>query len=173
MTHDQRSTPDLEHPDREHPDREHLGRRGVLVAGATGAAVLAVAGCATYGPQGPAGSGSSGDDSAGTGAASSGAPAAGGGTALGPASDIPVGGGKVFTAQKVVVTQPQAGTFKAFSSVCTHQGCSVDEVVDGTINCPCHGSKFRVADGSVSEGPAKKPLAAKRVTADGGTLTLS
>jgi Rieske Fe-S protein len=166
VTHDQRNTPDL----------EHLSRRGVLVAGAAGAAALAVAGCATYGPQGPGRPGSSADEPTESGAQASGAPSSGGGAggaALGPASDIPVGGGKVFTAQKVVVTQPQAGTFKAFSAVCTHQGCTVDEVAGGTINCPCHGSKFNVADGSVSEGPAKKPLAAKQVTDDGGTLRLS
>lgn len=164
MTHDQRSTPDLAHP----------SRRGVLVAGAAGAAVLAVAGCATYGPQGPAGSGTSGDESADSSAPSSGAASAGGsGAALGPTSDVPVGGGKVFPDQKVVVTQPQAGTFKAFSSVCTHQGCTVDEVADGTINCPCHGSRFRVADGSVSEGPAKQPLPPRQVTVEGATLRLS
>lgn len=158
MTHDQRSTPRL----------EPLSRRGVLTAGAAGAAALAVAGCATYGPQGAAAS-----DGPAAEPAQSGTPSAGGGgTALGPTSDIPVGGGKVFSDQNVVVTQPQAGTFKAFSSVCTHQGCAVDEVADGTINCPCHGSKFKIADGSVSEGPARKPLPARQVIADGGTLRL-
>ncbi len=160
MTLDQRSTPDLTHP----------SRRGVLVAGAAGAAVLAVAGCTTYGPGGPAGSGEGPGESGGP---SSGESPAGGGTVLGPASDIPVGGGKVFSDQKVVVTQPQAGTFKAFSSVCTHQGCTVNEVADGTINCPCHGSRFAVGDGSVAEGPARRPLPARRVTDEGGTLRLS
>jgi len=156
------------------PNVENLSRRGVLVAGAAGAAgvaAFAVTGCATYGPQGPAGSDSSTGD-----AAQPAAPQAAGGTggaALGSTSDIPVGGGKVFSAQKVVVTQPQAGTFTAFSSVCTHQGCSVDEVANGTINCPCHGSKFAITDGSVTEGPAKKPLPAKQVSADGGSLRLS
>ena len=154
-----------------------LTRRGMLAAGAAlgASATLAVAGCTTYRPD--TGSDEGGallQTSAGTGAP--GSPAAGSGTAgtaLGPASEVPVGGGKVFKAQKVVVTQPRAGTFKAFSSVCTHQGCSVDEVADGTINCPCHGSKFSAADGSVTEGPAKRPLAARKVSDAGGTLTLS
>jgi len=60
-----------------------------------------------------------------------------------------------------VVTQPVSGTFKAFSATCTHQGCAVSEVANGTINCPCHGSRFAVADGSVTAGPATTPLARK------------
>lgn len=90
------------------------------------------------------------------------------GTLLGMTDDIPVGGGKVFTAAKVVVTQPVKGTFKAFSAVCTHVGCLCDQVADGTVNCPCHGSKFKIADGSVAAGPAPSPLApAKIMVADG------
>jgi Rieske Fe-S protein len=147
----------------------------MIAAGAVASATLAVAGCTTYRPD--TGSDAGGAPAqTGSGTASAGAPAAGtggGATALGPASEVPVGGGQVFKAQKVVVTQPRAGTFKAFSAVCTHQGCTVDEVADGTINCPCHGSKFSAADGSVTEGPAKRPLAAKQVSDDGGTLKLS
>lgn len=99
-------------------------------------------------------------------------PGGGGGDALAKTTDIPVGGGKIFADQKVVVTQPTAGDFKAFSAVCTHQGCAVSDVSDGTINCPCHGSKFKIADGSVANGPATKPLAAAKVTVAGGSLQL-
>ncbi len=162
-----------------------LTRRGVLTVGAASAAMLAVAGCATYGaaqapapaePAPAAGGSGAGAAAPAPGAVApkaEGTPAAGGGTPLGPTSDVPVGGGKVFTAQKVVVTQPTAGQFKAFSAICTHQGCTVDEIANGTINCPCHGSRFNAADGSVTEGPAKRPLAAKQVNAEGGTLLLS
>nr|BFE80377.1 hypothetical protein GCM10020093_029780 [Planobispora longispora] len=93
--------------------------------------------------------------------------------ALAKTSDIPVGEGKVFKAEKVVVTQPKAGEFKCFTSVCTHQGCDVDAVEGGTINCPCHGSKFNIADGSVANGPANKPLEEKAIKVDGESITLA
>jgi Rieske Fe-S protein len=94
------------------------------------------------------------------------------GTLLGAASEIPVGGGKVFTAAKVVVTQPAMGEFKAFSAVCTHVGCLCNQVADGTINCPCHGSKFKITDGSVVTGPAPTALAAASVTVADGKVML-
>ena len=94
------------------------------------------------------------------------------GTLLGTAAEVPVGGGKIFTAAKVVVTQPSKGEFKAFSAVCTHVGCLCNQVADGTINCPCHGSKFKITDGSVVAGPAPAPLAAKTVTVSGGKILL-
>jgi Rieske Fe-S protein len=169
-----------------------LNRRAVLAAGGVAgasAALLAVAGCATYsnsqggaqnttanaapsGSGGAAASGSPDDGDSSDNAA--GAPDAGAsGTVVGPASGVPVGGGQIFADQSVVVTQPTAGTYKAFSSICTHQGCAVDSVSGGTINCPCHGSKFKIADGSVANGPAKKALPAKQVTNDGGQLRVS
>jgi Rieske Fe-S protein len=87
---------------------------------------------------------------------------------LGKADDVPVGGGVVFRDAKVVVTQPATGQFKGFSAVCTHQGCLVAEVKDGTINCDCHGSKFTL-DGAVETGPATTPLPPEQVgvNADG------
>ncbi|MEU1181982.1 Rieske (2Fe-2S) protein [Streptomyces sp. NPDC005820] len=95
------------------------------------------------------------------------------GGALAKTADIPEGGGKIFTAEKVVVTQPTQGDFKAFSAVCTHQGCTVGSVANGTINCPCHKSEFRIADGSVASGPATKPLPEKQITVTGDTITLT
>ncbi|MFD8074739.1 Rieske 2Fe-2S domain-containing protein [Streptomyces sp. NPDC059718] len=100
------------------------------------------------------------------------APPSGKGEVLVKAADVPVGGGTVITDKKVVVTQPQAGEFKAFSAVCTHQGCLVNTVSDGTINCPCHGSKFRITDASVAHGPAKKPLPPEEITEKGGEIFL-
>lgn len=129
-----------------------VSRRAIL-AGACAAAALA-AGCA--------GRGGSAD---GTGGASQ--------ALLGSTPDIPVGGGKVFSAQEVVVTQPTAGTFRAFSAICTHQGCQVTEVLDGRINCPCHGSQFAIADGAVVRGPARDPLPSREVTVEGTSLKLA
>lgn len=96
-----------------------------------------------------------------------------GGTALGLAADIPVGGGKVYTDAQVVVTQPTAGQYKAFSAICTHVGCICNQVAGGTINCPCHGAKFKITDGSVVTGPATTPLATAAVTVSGGKIFLN
>jgi Rieske Fe-S protein len=155
-----------------------LNRRAVLavggVAGAS-AALLAAAGCASYstgGQQAAAPSPAAGAPSPPPAGGSAGQQG-GAGTSLGPSNAVPVGGGTVFTNQKVVVTQPTAGTFHAFSAICTHQGCTVNSVSGGTINCPCHGSKFHITDGSVANGPAKRPLPAKQVTAEGGQLRLT
>lgn len=95
------------------------------------------------------------------------------GTVLGETSEIPVGGGKIFTDEKIVVTQPAAGDFKAFSAVCTHQGCTVGSVTNGLINCPCHGSRYRIADASVAAGPAPRPLPAREITISDGTIRLA
>ncbi|MFD4143232.1 MULTISPECIES: Rieske (2Fe-2S) protein [unclassified Streptomyces] len=152
-------------------------RRTVLAAGTAGAAAL-VAGCGN-------GGGDAGGETtapAKTEAAPAESPSSTGkpgespslaGKKLAAASEIPVGGGKVFASEKVVVTQPTAGDFKAFSAVCTHQGCTVRTVADGTIDCPCHDSKFRVSDGSVAEGPATKPLPPEQIMVSGDTITLA
>ena len=69
-----------------------------------------------------------------------------------------MGGGKIIDGKNIVLTQPVSGTFKAFTAVCTHQGCIVSSIANGTIDCPCHGSKFSIKDGSVVNGPATSPL---------------
>ena len=94
------------------------------------------------------------------------------GTVLGQASDIPVGGGAIYKAAKVVVTQPASGQYKAFSAVCTHVGCIVNKVTNGTIDCPCHGSEFKITDGAVVTGPAPSPLPARQIKIVGGQVIL-
>ena len=132
--------------------------RGLAAAGALGVAGLGLAACG-------------GDNGRGTETVPSGAGPAG--APLARTDEIPVGGGKVFSDDKVVVTQPQQGTFVAFSAVCTHQGCTVSEVTDGTINCPCHGSKFAVDDGSVKAGPATRPLPRKQTKVEGEQIIVT
>jgi nitrite reductase/ring-hydroxylating ferredoxin subunit len=89
---------------------------------------------------------------------------------LAQVSDIPVGGGVILPDQAIVITQPASGEIKAFSAICTHQGCLVGSVVNNEIICPCHGSKFSGTDGAVLVGPAQTPLAPAAVTVQGTSV---
>jgi Rieske Fe-S protein len=160
-----------------------VNRRGVLQSaaalGAAASAGLALAACGSsdsdsYSSPSPAGSATGGAGATeGTGSGTTGGAAnTPAGTSLGSTSDVPVGGGKIFSDANVVVTQPTAGTFKAFSTTCTHQGCKVSKVESGRIKCPCHGSQYSIADGSVEAGPAPRPLPAATVTVSGTNLVL-
>jgi Rieske Fe-S protein len=133
-------------------------RRTVIVGAGLGVVTTALAACSTYGK--PAASSSS--SASAEKPVSSAAP-----SALAKTADVPVGGGVI--AGDTVVTQPTAGVFKGLSSTCTHRGCTVSEIVDGTIDCPCHGSKFNL-DGTVAKGPATKPLEAKAITVQGDSI---
>ncbi len=138
----------------------HLDRRAVLgCAALCGVAGPILAGCSS-------GSSDAGGDGGGAAAETSSPPVAAG-TALVATADVPVGEGVTLTDAGVVVTQPSRGDFKAFSNVCTHQGCVVDEVTAGEIRCPCHGSAFDVSDGSVVTGPATNPLPEVKVAVEG------
>jgi nitrite reductase/ring-hydroxylating ferredoxin subunit len=88
-------------------------------------------------------------------------------------ADIPVGGGKIYAEQSVVVTQPAQGTYKAFDAICQHQGCVVSSVANGKIVCECHNSQYNIADGSVLRGPATKGLPVKTVSVSGDSITVS
>jgi Rieske Fe-S protein len=118
--------------------------------GALGTAV-ALAGC---------GSGSGGDD----------APKPKSGSELATTSEVPVGGGLILRDDQIVITQPSEGEFRAFTAICTHQGCIVANVKDDTINCTCHGSKFSIEDGSVEGGPAPSALAAVDIKVEGSKI---
>lgn len=145
-------------------------RRAMLAgAGVVGASVV-LAGCGTDTTDAPGvGAPPAASDPPGEAPASGGADGgADGAAALAKASEVPVGGGVIV--DKTVVTQPTEGEFKAFSAICTHQGCTVANVDNGTINCACHGSKFSITDGSVKGGPANKPLDEKPVKKDGDNI---
>ncbi|WP_405732388.1 Rieske (2Fe-2S) protein [Streptomyces sp. NBC_01537] len=132
-------------------------RRTVL----QGAALAGVAGI------GLTACGSSDSDSATTTAETS---AAATSTELGATSDVPVGGAKLYKDAKLVVSQPTKGTYKAFSAVCTHQGCVCDSVTGTSLLCACHGSKFNAETGAVEQGPATTALRAATVTVKEGKL---
>lgn len=139
----------------------HTRRRTVLVGAGIGAAATALAACSTYGKQ-PDADGDSPPTSSSTSGAAPDAP-----EALTKTTDVPVGSAVIV--DDIVVTQPTAGDFKGFSSVCPHAGCNVSEVVDAVIKCPCHGSEFSL-DGSVVKGPATKPLESKAITVQGDSI---
>ena len=164
-------------PPTSQPDTEAGGlrdRRSVLrcaaIAALVGASAPVLAACG--GGDTPSGAAPTSTGTTPTGAPTS-APTTGGsasapsGNVLGAVSDIPVGGGKVFTDAKVVVTQPTAGQFKGFSSICTHQGNPVNAVEGGQIICPFHNSHFSIADGAPVSGPATQPLPAVNVAVQG------
>jgi nitrite reductase/ring-hydroxylating ferredoxin subunit len=121
--------------------------------GALGVAV-ALAGCAGA------------DDGTG-GGSTGGSPTAAAGDALVKTADVPVGGGVILTEQKIVVTQPTEGEFKAFTAVCTHQGFLVTSVADGVIMCNHHGSQYSAETGEVEGGPAPAALAEVAVRVEG------
>lgn len=88
------------------------------------------------------------------------------------AADVPVAGGVILRGRDLVVTQPAEGEFRAFGAVCPHRECVVRSVAAGTINCLCHGSRFRIADGSVAGGPSPSGLPAHDVDVVDGMVVL-
>jgi nitrite reductase/ring-hydroxylating ferredoxin subunit len=138
-------------------------RRTVLTSvGLAGVGVTALAGCG------------SAQDAAGTAASSAKDVATDAVKDAISKATIPVGGGKIFADQKVVVTQPTSGDFKAFSAVCTHQACILGEVSDGMIKCSgCHHSEFDITTGAVTKGPATKALPEKSITVSGDGITVT
>lgn len=146
-------------------------RRTVLQA--TG--LLAVGGLVAACGSGTAGASASSTPAASTPSTGSTAPpgSASGAAGVAAVSDVPVGGGIILSDEAIVLTQPTAGDIKAFSAICTHQGCQVSSVENNEIHCPCHGSIFSAKDGTVIQGPATQPLTAAGVAVDGGRVVLN
>ncbi len=148
------------------------GGVGVLAACSADAGVAAPSAPASVAPSVEATSASPSPSlsaSASESASASSAPAAPSGPSV-AASKVPVGGGVILQDADFVVTQPSKGTFKAFSSICTHRGCPVTQITGDAIVCPCHGSEFSIEDGSVLQGPATRSLATTGATVSGDSV---
>lgn len=157
--------PELTDPSETAVPRTRSASRRALVGGVlgVGVGVPLVAAC---GSDSGSSSGSGGsEDSSGGSTTSSGA--------VTTTGDVPVGSGVILAGEKLVVTQPTEGEFKAFSAVCPHQQCLVTAIKDEEIDCSCHGSKFSITDGSVIEGPADEPLAEMTVSVEGEDISVS
>jgi Rieske Fe-S protein len=141
---------------------------GVAVIGAAGPLLAACGSSGTTASDTPTtptagGSTSSGSGSTGSGSSSTGVVAV---------SDVPVGGGVILSSAGCVVTQPTKGDVHVFSNICTHMGCPVSQVQDGTIDCNCHGSEYSIKDGSVVAGPAPSPLPTIKFSVTKGEVVL-
>ena len=149
-----------------------MERRAVLTSGAViagaGIAAVTLAACSDGGS-------ASAPSAEATTAASPAAVAPAGSGKIANASDVPVG--SVFAFQDpqggpAFLLQPAAGTFLAYSGICTHNGCTVgyDEAA-AEFACPCHGARFEVATGEPVQGPAQQPLTKIAVVESGGVVS--
>ncbi|WP_189537388.1 Rieske (2Fe-2S) protein [Streptomyces roseolilacinus] len=89
---------------------------------------------------------------------------------LGAATEVPVGGARLYREQRLLVHRPAPGEYKAFSAQCTHAGCVLDRIEENEGNCPCHRSRFDVTTGRVLKGPATVPLPEVPVVVRDGRL---
>jgi cytochrome b6-f complex iron-sulfur subunit len=91
--------------------------------------------------------------------------------AVGRPEDVAPGTVLVVPKHKIYVVRTPAGFF-ALSSICTHLGCMTRYVPENRqLACPCHGSRFSL-EGTVTAGPAPRPLRRLRVTLERGVLVV-
>lgn len=149
--------------------------RGALLAGVAGPLLVACGGSDSTSGDSTSADSTGTQPSSGNPSTGEGKPSAGGGStdAVASVSDVPKGGGIILDDPGIVITQPVEGEFKGFTNICTHAGCPLHDVTNGTINCTCHGSMFSITDGSVVGGPAPGPLPEKAIAVKGDTISLT
>lgn len=162
-----------------HDSSRNPTRRAVLTGALAVGAIPILAACGGNSGDAGASDGVAGTDSGGASGDQSSSGQSDGGSGggkpvvLAAVADVPEGGGVVLGDEEVVLTQPSEGQFRCFSAICTHQGCPVSGVANGTINCPCHGSMFDIDTGEVLAGPAPSPLPEKPIIVSGKEILLA
>ena len=151
---------------------KQFARRQVLTAGAAGVTIAGLAAC----------SNSTGASDPTEEELASSTPTAPTSKVVATAADVPVGTVFKFTdpnsGMPAYLLQPAAGTFIAYSSKCTHQGCVVDAFPDANaFKCACHGAKYDLATGAPDEATSKSltatPLAKIAITVEGDQISVA
>lgn len=84
--------------------------------------------------------------------------------------DVPVGGGKYFEKDLLIVTQPTKGQFLGFHATCTHANCPVTNFkTKGKMVCECHNGEFGL-DGKVLKGPPRRPMNPEKIVVEKGKI---
>jgi len=77
-----------------------------------------------------------------------------------PEADLPDDSPAAVEAEgRQIMLYRHSGRLYAIDNICSHAGglLSRGPVADLTVTCPLHGSRFALADGCVSRGPASQP----------------
>lgn len=83
------------------------------------------------------------------------------------------GGWLLINQSQLLVVNVDGNTIRAFTSVCTHQSCSVNwQFSNNLFTCTCHGSQFNTS-GGVVRGPAGSDLQEFAVVRSGNTVTIT
>ncbi|MCK1796462.1 Rieske (2Fe-2S) protein [Streptomyces sp. XM4193] len=139
------------HDDERSPSRRSL-LCGAAAAGAAGLGLTACSGAGEEWPKSPAAESEA--------------------VGLGSADSVPVGGARLYRDDRLLISQPEQGKYRAFSAVCTHGGCVLSSVEKLEADCACHGSRFDAGTGKVLRSPATTDLPEYPVRLKDGSLVV-
>ena len=73
----------------------------------------------------------------------------------------------------MLVVRNDATSVSAYTATCTHQQCTINGFTESVFQCPCHGSRFSPANGSVLRGPATQPLRRFTASVTNGVVSIT
>jgi len=91
------------------------------------------------------------------------------------AAETPVGGVKLFaypdSGEQCILVRTGENDYVAYSQKCTHLSCAVFYSREkNRLECPCHNGAFSIRNGSVLQGPPRRPLPRITLEQRGGEL---